>query len=438
MLAQLSTELLIILVLTLANGFFAAAEIAIVSARRSRLEALAKEGSSAAQQALVLTTNPNLFLATVQVGITLISTFSAAFGGARIGDVLAVQLRTIPAVEPYAETISLVIVVVLITYISLVLGELVPKRLALQNAERLATFAAPIMAIVSMVTRPLVSILTGSVNLVFMLLRQKESGDVPVTAEDIMYMLREGSEAGTVTADDAEMIERVFRSSDRPVRTVMTPRTAFVAVDVQTSLHEAAERFVASGYSRLPIYEDSPDHILGMLHAKDLLPSLIHGTQADLRPMVRPAPFVVDSAHVGEVLTSLKQKGTHLAFVLDEYGQIAGLVTMEDLLEEVVGEIRDEYDEEESPAFVQREDGSWLVDAAESFDKVKAHIGLPSLEDESGFTTLAGMVLSELNRVPSVGDSVKSGSFIVEVVDMDGRRIDKVLIRQIETDPNPE
>lgn len=438
MLAQLSTELLIILVLTLANGFFAAAEIAIVSARRSRLEALAKEGNSAAQQAIVLTTNPNLFLATVQVGITLISTFSAAFGGARIGDVLTAQFRTIPTIAPYAETVSLVIVVVLITYISLVLGELVPKRLALQNAERLATFAAPIMAIVSMVTRPLVSILTGSVNLVFRLLGQKETAGTPVTAEDIMYMLREGSEAGTVTVDDAEIIQRVFHASDRPVKSVMTPRTAFVAVEVNSSLNEAAHRFIESGYSRMPVYEGSPDHILGMLHAKDLLPNLVAATPIDLKTLVRPAPFVVDSAHVGDVLTQLKQKGTHLAFVLDEYGQIAGLVTMEDLLEEVVGEIRDEYDTEEASAYVQREDGSWLVDAAEPYDKVKAHVGIPSLEDESRFSTLAGMVLAELNRVPTVGDSVQVGYFIVEVVDLDGRRIDKVLIRRVETNPKPE
>lgn len=438
MLAQLSTELVIILALTLANGFFAAAEIAIVSARRSRLEGLAKDGNAAAQQALALTTNPNLFLATVQVGITLISTFSAAFGGARIGDVLTAQFLTIPTIAPYAETIALTIVVVLLTYISLVLGELVPKRLALQNAERLATFAAPIMAVLSMVTRPLVSLLTGSVNLVFKILRQKENEDVPVTAEDIMYMLREGSEAGTVTVDDAEIIERVFRSSDRPVEKVMTPRTAFVAVEVGSSLQEAATRFIESGYSRLPVYEESPDHILGMLHAKDLLPNLVHATKAELKALVRPTPFVVDSAHVGDVLTTLKQKGTHLAFVLDEYGQIAGLVTMEDLLEEVVGEIRDEYDEEESPAIVQREDGSWLVDAAEPFDKIKAQLGLPSLTDESGFTTLAGMVLTELNRVPMVGDSVPIGTFIVEVVDMDGRRIDKVLIRRTETESNSE
>jgi putative hemolysin len=437
MFAQLSTELLIILILTLANGFFAASEIAIVSARRSRLEALANAGSSAAKQALALGSNPNLFLATVQIGISLIGTFSAAFGGARIGDVLTAQFRTIPAIAPYAETIALTLVVVFITYISLVLGELVPKRLALQNAERLSTLAAPVMVVVSTLTRPLVFILTASVNLVFRLLGQKESGDVLVTAEDIMYMLREGSEAGTVPVDDAELIERVFRSSERPVRSVMTPRTAFVAVNVNSSLQEAAQLFIESGYSRLPVYEGTYDLILGIIHAKDLLSSLITTTPTELKELVRSTPFVVDSAHVSDALTELRQKGTHLAFVLDEYGQIAGLVTMEDLLEEVVGEIRDEYDEQEEPPIVQREDGSWLVDAAEPYDKIREALGLPEA-DEGGFTTLAGMVLAKINRVPMVSDTVEVGIFIIEVVDMDGRRIDKVLICRADPDVTPE
>lgn len=429
MLAQISSELVIILILTLANGFFAASEIAIVSARRSRLEALAKQGNKGAEQALALTTTPNLFLATVQVGITLIGTFSAAFGGARIGDVLAENFRTIPAVAPYANSLALAIVVAGITYISLVLGELVPKQLALQNPERLATIAAPIMNFLAMVAKPLVALLTGSVTILIRLLRQQPTGNTIVTTDDILFIVREGTEAGAVQADEAQLIEQVFRASDRPVRAVMSPRTSFVSVDVTTPLEEIATLFIENGYSRVPVYEGTVENLLGVLHAKDFIRVMSQSETVTIRDVVRTPAFIVENAHLGDVLTDFRHKGTHLAFVIDEYGQISGLVTMEDLLEELVGEIRDEYDDTEDPPYVEREDGSWLVDASESYEKAKEQVGLPDVDNEEGFTTVAGMVLAKLNRVPQSGDIVEVGDFLIEVVDMDERRIDKVLIR---------
>jgi putative hemolysin len=432
MLASLGTELIIILILTLANGFFSGSEIAIVSARRSRLEAQAAVGNGAARQALVLADNPDRFLATVQVGISLIGTFAAAFGGARIGDVLAVWLRSFPALATYAETIALVIVVLLITYLSLVLGELVPKRLALQHAERIAVIAAPVMTGLATVARPLVAVLSLSVNLVLRLLGRHRAVDSPVTQEDIVYMVAEGTTSGTVEANEARFIERVFQFTDRPVRKAMTPRTEITALEVDTAWPQIVETFLSSGYSRLPIYQDSLDHIVGILHVKDAMRVLASASEgADVMHLLRPPTFVLESQHIDDVLTMFRRQASHIGMVIDEYGQVAGLVTLEDLLEELVGEIRDEYDQSEDPPFVWREDGSWLVDGMQAYDTVQQRLGLPDDVElpNADFTTLAGLIMARLNRIPHVGDKVALGEFSLEVIDMDGRRIDKVLIQ---------
>ncbi len=432
MLGELGAEFLIIIVLTLANGFFSGSEIAIVSSRRSRLEAMADDGKQAARQALELAENPDRFLATVQVGITLIGTFSAAFGGARIGDILTAWLGSIPALRPYAEPLGLLIVVVLITYLSLILGELVPKRLALRNAERLAVIAAPIMIVLSKLTRPIVSFLTFSVNTVVRFLGQRPSDEGSVTEEDIVYMVREGTESGAVEFGEAQFINRVFRFTDRPVHTMMTPRTQITAVSADMSLAQIVEVFLSSGYSRLPIYERTIEQTTGILYVKDVLRAYVEqheqGKQVDLKALIRPALYVVETASGDAVLMEFRQKATHVALVIDEYGQVVGLITMEDLLEELVGEIRDEYDLAEERPYTRREDGSWLFDGLVPYDKVAKVIGLKD-PIEFRFTTLSGIIMSRLGRVPVVGDTVTVENFILEVIDMDGRRIDKVLIR---------
>jgi putative hemolysin len=431
MFADLGVEFVIILALTLANGFFSGSEIAIVSARRGRLEAEAKAGKRSAQQAIHLADNPDRFLATVQVGITLIGTFSAAFGGARIGDILAESMRNVPALAPYAETLSLTLVVVSITYISLILGELVPKRLALQGAERWAMIAAPVMTVLSQIARPVVAFLTLSVSAVLRLLGRKDVDESGVTEEDITYVLREGAASGVVEAGEARFIQRVFQFTDRPVRAVMTPRTEMVTVEVQTPLSEIAKTFIQSKVSRIPVYEDGIDNIIGILHSKDLLRCVAQPeTPVNLRDLLMPVIFLIETAHVDDVMTTLRQKGIHMAVVVDEYGQTSGIVTMEDLLEELVGEIRDEYDQAEEHPIMAREDGTWLVDGLVAYDRVKARIGLQtSDEDDSEYTTLGGMMLALLDRIPVEGDTVTVGDHVLEVIDMDGRRIDKVLIR---------
>lgn len=432
MLSDLTTEFLIILALTIANGFFAGAEIAIVSARRSRLEREAEAGSRGAQQAVVLSENPDRFLATVQVGITLIGTFSAAFGGARIGDILAQWLIEIPVLAPYATTLSLGIVVIVITYLSLVIGELVPKQIALQHAERFATLAAPIMTFLAAITRPLVSLLSVSVQLVLRLLGQNAPGQTIVTPEDIVYMVREGTESGAVEPGEAQFIQRVFSFTDRPVKTVMVPRSEIVSIAAATPLPDIVTTFTESGYSRLPVFQDSPENVIGVLHIKDILPYLVQwpDTHPNIQELLRPVIYVLRNDHTDDVLSLLRRKATHIALVMDEYGQIAGLITLEDLLEELVGEIQDEYDEDEDQPIVRREDGSWLVAGLEAYDKVKERIGLPTLADvdEDDFTTIAGLVLYLHKGLPKTGTKVTLGNFTLEVVDMDGRRVDKVLV----------
>ncbi len=431
MLAEISTELLIIFALILANGFFAGSEIAIVSVRRSRLEPLAESGNRGARQAIALAESPDRFLATVQIGITFIGTFSAAFGGARISNLLAEWLADIPVLAPYASSLSLLLVVLFITYFSLVIGELIPKQLALLNSERYAILAAPIMSFLSQVARPLVAVLSGSVKLVFRLLGQSSDSENTVTAADIEYLVREGKASGTVEAGEAQFIHRVFRFTDRPVRAVMVPRSEIVAANTQMSLVELAELFIESGYSRLPMFEGSLENVIGLLNAKDLMRFIANPeTKVNLSHLLRPAPVVLRNDHIDDVMAQFRRTATHMALVMDEYGQVAGLVTMEDLLEELVGEIRDEYDDAEEYPIFRREDGSWLVNGLEAFDKVQDVIGLPDVppEDREDFTTLAGLILYLLKQLPTVGETVTFGDFILEVVDMDGKRIDKVLI----------
>jgi putative hemolysin len=435
MLSDIAFELVIIVVLTLANGFFAASEIAIVSARRSRLEANAKAGKRGAKQALALAENPDRFLATVQVGITLIGTFSAAFGGARIGSVLTEAFKEIPALASIAEPLALAVVVAGLTYLSLVIGELVPKRLALRSAENLSMFAAPIMTTLAVIARPLVGLLTLSVNAVMRLLGQRSDDTSGVTEDDIVYMVREGTQTGAVEHAEAQFIQQLFHFTDSTVVGAMTPRTELVAIDVNTPIVKIVDTFMESGYSRMPVYEERVDHIIGVLHAKDAMRSMLNqGAEVDVRALLRPVEFVLETSSAASVMTTMRKKGVHLVIVMDEYGQTAGIVTLEDLLEELVGEIHDEHDTSEELPMILREDGSWLVDGLESFEKVQRRLELtiPDSIDPNDFTTLAGLLLSAFGRIPATGDQIEIGRHNFEVVDMDGHRVDKVLIRALQ------
>ncbi|HSH77506.1 MAG TPA: hemolysin family protein, partial [Herpetosiphonaceae bacterium] len=336
----------IIVLLILANGFFAASEIAIVSARRGRLEQRAATGSGGARIALTLADEPNRFLATVQGGITLISTFAAAFGG----DVLQAPIAR--ALTPYigarsAGMIALALVVLLITYLSLILGELVPKRLALQRAEAIAVSVAPAMQRITSLAAPIVWFLTISTQAVLRVLGRARHEEEPVTEDDVLSLVREGTEVGAIEAAEQELIQRVFDFADSTARSIMTPRTEIVAVALDTPLDEVVQRVIESGYSRIPVYQGSLDTVAGILYPKDVLRVLQHRTAAGSAPplaeLVRPPVFVLEHQHLSSVLQHFRQTQTHLALVVDEYGQVDGLLTLEDVLEELTGDIADEY-----------------------------------------------------------------------------------------------
>ena len=427
-------EIAIIFALIVANGFFAASEIALVSARRGRLEQRAEAGSKGARQAITLSENSDRFLATVQVGVTLIGTIASAFGGARLSAALAVSLRKAPVVGPYADVVAFTIVVLFITYFTLVIGELVPKRLGLNHAEGIATRVAPAMSAIASVARPVIATLTFSVGVVLRLLGQRATREHDVTEEDIVYLTHAGATTGTVEAGEERLIRRVFKFTDRRVDEVMTARPDIIAIDASMPLEEIRELFLTSGHSRLPVYTDTLDEIIGILLAKDLLRALAPGQPTpDIRSLLRQATFVPERQRIADLLTVFRREGAHVALAVDEYGQVAGLVTLKDILEELVGDIRDAYDSGEEEEEIRRlDDGSWLVSGGASHELVREQIGLPPVpeEEEGEYTTVAGLALTRLGRIPGEGESVRDGDFILEVMDMDGRRIDKLRIRR--------
>ncbi len=427
--SSLWLEGILILVLIIANGFFASSEIAVVSSRKGRLEQMSEDGSSGAGAALDLAQNPNRFLSTVQVGITVISTLAAAFGGARFAEALAGPLRAVPYIAGYEGTVALALVVVTISYLSLIVGELVPKRLALQNAEAVAVRVAPVMRWLSRLASPIVSFLTFSTEVVLRLLGRHNVAEVAVTEEDVKALVREGAAEGSLEETEESLINSVFSFTERSVRSLMTPRTQVFALDVETPFAEALSELTASGYSRIPVYRDSLDQVVGILYVKDLLQAWGTATPS-IQGLLRQPIYVLESQRAVEAFQQLKQHRNALAIVLDEYGQVAGVITIEDMLEELVGDITDEYDDVDE-SFVQRDDGTYLVDGLLSFNDFREKLSFPDtsqVEEEHDFETVAGFFLALLGRIPTVGDKTEFQGYIFEVIDMDGRRIDKLLL----------
>jgi putative hemolysin len=427
---MLTLQIAVIFLLVLLNGFFAMAEMAVVSSRKARLQHAADLGRGGARLALELKRDPSRFLSTVQIGITVIGVLASVFGGATLAETLQEQLQTVPGfVGRYAASESFVTVVVVIVYVSLVLGELVPKRLALGRPEYIAARLSRLLQVMSVLTRPIERLLSASSNLVLRLVPVRHGEPPPVTEEEITLMLREATAAGHFQAQEAAMVQMVFRLSDRRVSTVMTPRTQVELLDLTDSEAENRRKIRDSDYSRFPVVEGGPQHLLGVVQVKDLLTQILAERPFDIRGAVKPPIYLPNTVTALRALEIFKKSGAPMALVVDEYGDFEGVLTLHDILQSLVGDIADPTDAG-SQAVVRRDDGSWLVDGLVPVDEIKDLTGLKELpgEDSADFQTLGGFLMARINRVPQVGDRVMVMGFRFEVVDMDGRRVDRVLV----------
>ena len=423
-------EILLVFALILANGFFSGAEMAIVASRRGRLRQLADAGDKAAKTALELASSPDQFLPTVQIGITLVGTLAAAYGGDSLVSDLAewITAHAPPAIDAIARPIALTVFVVLLSFVTLLFGELVPKRLALRRAEDFARMAAPAMKIFSQVTRPLVWMMGASTSAVLALLGAHKQDGPTVSVDDIEHLLEAGRAEGVLEAVEQAVATEALRLGERTVRDIMRPRIDLDALDIETPPGEVLGAIAMAGYSRLPVYEGSLDHILGYVSLKDVLRQNWMGWPIELRKIMHRALFVPETMPLDRLLELFQKEKNQLAIVLDEYGGTEGLVTLEDVLEELVGEIHDEHRHEASQ-FVQREDGSWLVDGSAGVEDLAEKLGIKLDAVPRDYSTVSGIVLAELERIPAAGDTLRWHGLLIEVVDMDGRRIDKLLVR---------
>lgn len=433
--SNLVLELFVILLLLVANGMFAMSEIAIVSARKARLQELAEGGHRGARAALELAGDPNQFLATIQVGITLIGVFAGAFGGATIADGIGKRLGAVPALAPYSDAIGVGVVVLGITYFSLIIGELVPKRLALGNAERVASRVAAPMRLLCTLSSPIVRLLSFSTDLAIRLLGIKQSEAPPVTQEELKVLIEQGTETGVFEEAEQEMIEGVLRLDERQVGAFMTPRTHIVWVDLKDSEEGMRRKIGESRYSRFPVGTDNLDNVLGILRAKDLLTQCLAGHPINLKSLLRPALFIPETISALKALELLRERGVHLALVTDEYGGIQGMITHHDVLEGIVGSIPSAGAPAE-PRAVQRDDGSWLIDGLMDIDELKEIFDLKKLpgEEHGSYHTVGGFIMSQTSSIPAVGQHFEWGNLRFEVVDIDGRRVDKVLVTPLQRD----
>ncbi len=432
-------DILIIVVLVLVNGIFVAAEIALVTLRRTRVDQLVEEGRRGARRVRDLTANPGRFLAVIQLGITFIGFLAAAFAGQSLTVGLRDVFGGLPALAPYAGVIALIIVTALLSFFTIVFGELVPKTLALAYPERYALTLAGLVDLVGRILRPIVWGLERVTNAVNRLLGVRDVDQNQISTEELKLLVERGGEQGILEAEEEQMIHAVIELGDRRVHEVMVPRIAIAALPATATLPDALDRIIDQGHSRVPVYAGSIDEVVGILYAKDLLPFLKDGTadRPSVRALLRTPVFVPESMSIDDLLHEFQRRKVHIAIVLDEYGGTAGLVTIEDLLEEIVGEIQDEYDVHEEPMVTRlsedeaRVDGRAAVDdLAEIFD---TQLGL---DDEDEYDTVGGLIYHRIGGVPSPGDQVDVDGLHLTVESTDGRRVGKVLVvrrREVET-----
>ena len=427
---NITSGLITIGILLVLNAILAMAEVALISARKARLQTELNKGDKRASVVLQLIEDPNQFLSVIQIGITSIDLLTGAITAATIGVWINSQLAKFPVLDPYSEVISILIGVLPITYLSLVLGELVPKRLAMRDPEGISSSIASVMQFLTKFFSPIVRFLSFSTESVLRVMGVKISQEPPVTEEEIQMLIDQGTEAGIFDEAEQDMVEGVFSLGDQRVYSLMTPRTDIVWLDIDDTIDEIREKIADNDFSRYPVRQGTLDVILGIVKARDLIVPSLNNKPINLKEMLRPAFYVPETMFASRALEILKEKGTDMLLVIDEFGGLQGLLTINDILEEIVGEM-----EQDEPQATQRQDGSWLLDGMLEIDEFKEIFEFNDLPHEDEYETLSGFVMMSLGRVPQVTDHFEWNSFNFEVIDMDGRRVDKVLVTTLPQKP---
>ena len=421
-------DVAIIILLVLINGVFAMSELAIVSARKANLHSLADQGSRGAKTALRLASDPGKFLSTVQIGITLIGIVAGAFSGASLGGPTAERLQALGMGRELSGTVGFVLVIGLTTYASLVIGELVPKQIALRSAERIAIVMAQPMAILARVSAPLVWLLDNSSAAIFRMMGMKRDETSHVTADELQMVFAEATRSGVIEEHERAVIAGVVRMADRPIREVMTPRTEVDWLNIDATTEEIHRVLIGSPHSRFPVAEDSVDDIGGVVQARDIVAAQLGGELLDLRKLMRPLEKVPDQLDALDALDILREAEVPMVLVHDEYGHFEGIVTPNDLLSSIAGEFVSDQDEKTQRSLIERADGSYLVSGAMAIDALAERLGIRLSEDRD-YATVAGHALAQLRHLPEEGESFEDQDWILEIVDMDGRKIDKLIVR---------
>jgi putative hemolysin len=425
------TDAALLLALILMNGVFAMSELAIVGSRRSRLAHMAKDGHAGAARAAALSSDPMRFLSTVQVGITTVGILSGAVGQATIAGRLRLALERIPVLAPHAEGLSLVLMVIGLTYASLVIGELVPKRLALTHPERIATIIARPMQMLATIGHPVVAVLSASTDAVLRFLRVRKVKEPVVSMDEFKVLIDQAAAQGVFEKTEQELVTNILNLDERDVSEILTPRSDILFLDVRESLDQSREKLSEAQHSVVPLCDGGLDHVLGFIRSNDVLTRLLRSEALDLKALALPPLFVPRTVSLMRLLEQFKRTHLPVGLVVDEFGDVDGLVSLTDVMSAIVGELPGEPGEE--PAVVTRQDGSWLIDGTLDLDGVKRAISLDSLagEEEETYHTLGGLAMRALGRVPRTGDVFEQQGFRFEVVDMDGNRVDRVLVSRL-------
>ncbi len=421
-------ELIIIFLLIILNGVFAMSEIALISARKNRLENAAKKGNSSAQTALDLANSPNKLLSTTQIGITLITLLTGVFSGDKITETVYQFIFQFEPLKPYSHSIAVVIVLVVLTFFSLVFGELLPKRIGLNHPEAIAKAVAVPMKMVSITTAPFIWLLTHATDFLLKVLMIKPSADGKVTEEEIKAIIKEGTEGGEVQEIEQDIVERVFHIGDRKVNSLMTHRKSVVFLPLESDKNQVKNLMLKELHSIYPVYKDNYDDIVGVVNLKNIF-SHIDQDNFNLTEIMTEAPFIMEQTTAYKALENFKKSGIHYAFVSDEYGVFQGIITLNDILEALVGDASEFYKDDFQ--LIEREDGSWLVDGHYSLHDFLTYFELDELINDYEVTTVSGLIMTELSHIPKQGEKLIWQKFELEVIDMDGIKIDKVMVKSI-------